>query len=204
MVPRRASALGISAAVLLTLGCLAAGCELIAESSSPRSLPQPLRHRQPQVSPRVNQRSLPAPPCTEAALGRATAQMQGATGEMIGSLEITDISSHGCSLRGVPRLTIFSARGNRIPLHQQPDHGFLRQMNYPRWRGYPVVSLRPGQRAVVLLRWRNCGHPPALSSIRVAWHGRTWSARLRQGAICNPLARLPSILEVSRFTPRWH
>jgi hypothetical protein len=128
--------------------------------------------------------------------------MQGATGEMIGTVTLTNITARICSLQGSPRLTIISADGHQITDRQQ-RYGFLQQLAYSRWHAYPVVSLRPSQHAIVPFRWRNCGHP-ALSSFRVTWHHATWIARIRQEAVCDPKARPPSNLEVRRFTPTWH
>jgi hypothetical protein len=198
-VKARQATLAVGGSIMLLLsGCLATGCALVEPSFSHEAQPRSLR---PAFNPRVAQRSTSAPRCTRDSLGRGMASLQGATQEMIGAVVLTNIGTTDCSLDGMPRVVILAANGSTLVTRQQPQQ----LIGYPRWRGYPVVSLRPGQRVQALVRWSNACHQPTPTRLRVTWNGATWLAPMQSPAApyCNDPSG-PSILAVSRFTPSSH
>ena len=97
-------------------------------------------------------------PCTAADLA-ATSSMSGAMGSREGEILLGNASDSACTLEGTPENLLFDESG-------APIDGIQFQSTQPGWQvdgtgepnGWPVVTLAPGERASVRIRWSNwCG-----------------------------------------------
>jgi hypothetical protein len=88
--------------------------------------------------------------------------LQGATGSMLGTVRLRNVSQTRCALGGRPAVTITSPAGARFPTRERafaPNGA----------GGGRLETLRPGRAALLALQWTNwCG----------AWSGRAGSARV--------------------------
>jgi uncharacterized protein DUF4232 len=112
----------------------------------------PGSNRVPPASSGVHPSTAPSA-CTAADL-RATAALEGAAGSVLGSIDLTNLSTETCTLTGRPILTLLNS-GNEVPVRRTDVD--------PQWQvdgasppqGWPVVSLRPGSTAAIRVRWTN-------------------------------------------------
>jgi hypothetical protein len=149
----------------------------------------------------VQQGSLSAPRCTQANIGHGTASMQGATGSMAGGATLMNTSSSGCTVNGRPRVTILDANGTSIPT--KPARLRHDLFGMPRPPHYPLLSLRPGQRAVVPIFWFNlCDHPRPPARLRLTWQGNTVTVPIQSGVPRCDDPSSPSHLLVGHFQPQ--
>jgi Protein of unknown function (DUF4232) len=126
--------------------------------------------------------------------------MQGATGGIIGGVRLRDTGHDACTLTGIPTPTLVARGGTEIPARLDRTGNDL--LGQPRWAHYPLVSLRPGQGAVVLFTWREyCGRA-RLGAVRLKWRGQavTVPVTTRGAPECNPPSARSS-LTVGRFQP---
>jgi hypothetical protein len=134
---------------------------------------------------------------------QATANLQGAAGSVVGSIDLKNHGDLTCTLEGWPTISISDAFGR--PMEVQVIHGD------PQWKrdgapppgGWPIVSLRSFEVGAISVRWTNpC--PQLL-------HGAFWTVDLGDGAgtlqvfvpdppSCNGRAE-PSTLDVGPFEP---
>jgi uncharacterized repeat protein (TIGR01451 family) len=149
----------------------------------------------------VNQGSLSAPRCTQANIGHGTASMQGATGSMAGGATLMNTSSSQCTLSGRAEVTILDANGISIPTKLARLRHDLFGM--PRPPHYPLVSLRPGQHAVVPIFWFNlCDHPRPPARLWLTWQGTTVTVPIKSGVPRCDDQSSPSLLLVGHFQPQ--
>jgi hypothetical protein len=135
--------------------------------------------------------------CRASDLGHGVVFMQGATGQMIGGVRVRDTSARACTLTGFPTLTLIAHGGTEIPARRERAGSVVGQ---PRWPGYPLVLLRPGQDAFVPFIWDEyCGRA-RLGAVRLAWRGWAVTVPARGAPECNPPPSRSS-LAVGRFQP---
>jgi hypothetical protein len=135
---------------------------------------------------------------------RAIASLDGAAGSVVGSIELTNTSAATCTLEGRPALTLFGSPSQEVSVQVENV--------IPQWQengsspppGWPVVSLRPGAKAAIRVRWTNAC--PQLTGPAV------WTVDLGNGRgtldvagadafpPCNGIAE-PSTLEVGPYEP---
>jgi Protein of unknown function (DUF4232) len=141
--------------------------------------------------------------CTAADL-HATANLDGAMGSVVGSVDLKNVGTTTCTLTGRGTVTLVGSSGSALP---------VQMVNViPQWQadaksapaGWPVVSLSPGSAAAIRVSWSN--ECPQLSN-PVAW-----SVELEDGGgsldvagaeaypPCNGSAE-PSRLQVGPFEP---
>ena len=144
--------------------------------------------------------------CTAADL-RATAVLEGAMGSREGEIVLTNVSDAPCTLEGTPETQLFDTAGGPITRFVEisaSDPGWLVNGD-PKPDGWPVVTVQPGERASVRIRWSNwCSDQPL----------GTWNMRLGdaggivtvQGITAEPPpcngSSQPSTIEVGPFEPR--
>lgn len=139
---------------------------------------------------------------------RARAAWEGAPGELVGGIVVTNVVPRRCALRGRPRLALIGGDGARLRVQLHPTSAVLPQQD----RSGSGI-LRRAQRAVVTLVWTNwCGgRVPAPITARMTlpdgeimavpiadWLPGETSARV---APCGRLPDKPSYLMVGPFTP---
>jgi hypothetical protein len=170
--------------------------------ASLRALPG--SNRVPPASSGVHPSTAPSP-CTAADL-RATAALEGAAGSVLGSIDLTNLSTKTCTLTGRPILTLFSSPGHEVPVRRTDVAAQWQADGASPPLGWPVVSLRPRSAAAIRVRWTNAC--PQLSN-PVAWNvdlGGGMGALDVVGADatfpppCSGSAE-PSTLEVGPFEP---
>jgi hypothetical protein len=85
---------------------------------------------------------------------RGQGMLQGATGSMLGTIRVRNVSSTACRIGGRPQVAIFDRSGRLLPTEQKPVEA--------RTIGERVVKLvRPGQRVKLDLWWSEwCGSWP--------------------------------------------
>jgi hypothetical protein len=107
--------------------------------------------------------------CGHTDLGHGLAFSEAGAGKAVGVLEVENVGSAPCAIRGVPRVTLRSAGGRSLAVRQTSESA----------RGQWVV-LRPGERADADFSWVNyCGTSGAAHAT-LAWRGI--SLRLRPAA----------------------
>jgi hypothetical protein len=142
-------------------------------------------------------------PCT-AAQQRTTASLEGAMGSREGELVWVNVSDMTCTLEGTPDMVLYDAAGapiEGITFTDSPP-GWLANRD-PKPEGWPVVTLAPGDRASVRIRWSNwCADPPATWSIPMGEQGgiATIQGLTSDTPPCNGPG-LPSTIEVGPFEP---
>lgn len=101
--------------------------------------------------------STPAPSvraCTASDL-RANANLQGAAGSLLGSIDVTNVGATSCTLRGRPTVTLLSAGGQVLSVAVRDVIPQWRADRSPTPNGWPVVHLRSGATASIRIRWNN-------------------------------------------------
>lgn len=180
---------------------VAAGLVVVAVSAGLASLTAP-----PSEIPGVSSSPAPSTPSCVAADLRATAALQGAAGSVLGSIDLTNVSSDACTLTGRPIVTLFSPAGHEL----SPSVVDV----VPQWQadgvtpptGWPVVRLAPGSAAAIRVRWTNaCPQltDPALWSVDLTGGRGTLDVSGADATYpppCNGAAE-PSTLEVGPFEP---
>ncbi|MEP6972634.1 MAG: DUF4232 domain-containing protein [Actinomycetota bacterium] len=146
--------------------------------------------------------SLAGGPCTASQL-RASATMEGAAASREGQIVFTNVSEGSCTLQGTPT-SLFNVNGGRI-------NGINFVSSPTRWQaegdpkpaGWPVVTLEPGDRASIRLRWSNWCAQGELS----------WDMSLASGGGIVPIDRIgqdpppcngpnePSTIEIGPIEP---
>ena len=143
--------------------------------------------------------------CTAADL-HATANLDGAMGSVVGSVDLKNVGATMCTLTGRPTVTLVEgSSGSALPVNVVDV--------IPQWQadtksppaGWPVVSLDPGSAAAIRVSWSN--ECPQLSN------PVSWSVELGDGGglldvagadslypPCNGSAE-PSTLQVGPFEP---
>jgi hypothetical protein len=145
--------------------------------------------------------------CTSARL-RAVGSFEGAMGSREGGVTLTNFSDVTCTLQGTPTITLLTQ--NLKPI----TPGVTFTSSPPAWKayrtgkpaGWPVVTLHPGDAALVRIRWSNwCpdGRPAPLWKVAIPGGG---SVEVANGfeevgpPPCNGRG-LPSTIEVGPFEP---
>ena len=140
-----------------------------------------------------------APPCSARNL-RAHLFLQGATGSLVGGVDLTNAGSSSCALVGRPHVSFTGAaaaterwRVRRSARSPEPLEVLVD----------PPGSLRalvPGKSAGLTLYWSNwCGQGPSGLRIRLP-NGSSLVVPLRQAPRCDA-PQDPSLLSVAPFTP---
>ena len=94
-------------------------------------------------------------PCTAPQL-RATAAMEGAAGSREGEILFTNVSDATCTLEGTQSTWLLDVNGDRIDGIDFISSPARWEVNGdPKPAGWPVVTLTPGDRASMRLRWSN-------------------------------------------------
>lgn len=95
---------------------------------------------------------------------------QGATGTMLGRVDLTNVSDQSCGLSGYLNVSLISQSGSVLPVTIQHATS-----NASGGVGSPIVGapralvLVPGRSASFLIQWQNwCGPPPGQLSVRAA------------------------------------
>jgi hypothetical protein len=139
---------------------------------------------------------------------RADASLGGAMGSREGAILVENVSSTRCALQGYPRFRLLDASGRGATA------AYEQRRTEPQWkadrasapRGWPVVTLRPGARASVRLRWSNwCGtgsEAAPVWTLRVPGSGRidVMAMDATSPPPCNGPG-LPSTISVGPFEP---
>lgn len=93
-------------------------------------------------------------PCTAAQL-RASATTEGAAASREGEIVFTNVSEASCTLQGTS-IWLLSTNGGRINgIDFVSSPARWQEEGDPKPEGWPVVTLEPGDRASVRLRWSN-------------------------------------------------
>jgi Protein of unknown function (DUF4232) len=93
-------------------------------------------------------------PCAAPQL-RPSTTMEGAAGSREGEIVFTNVSDASCTLQGTPTW-LFNVKGDRIDgIDFISSQARWQVEGDPKPAGWPVVTLEPGDRASVLLRWSN-------------------------------------------------
>ena len=141
--------------------------------------------------------------CTAGEL-QATANLDGAAGSLVGSIDVTNHGDRTCTLEGHPSVTLTDPSGSLLSLEVQPVDARWQVDQAPRPAGWPVVTLRPGSVASIRIRVSNVC--PQLEE------APRWTIDLTEGRgsldvagadatpTCNGAAE-PSTLEVGPFEP---
>jgi hypothetical protein len=153
------------------------GPSAAASSTASPGLPAANPRPSGSIVPWLDQSALTAPSPTPAAVPSGTpdclpgdltasAGWQGGGGQMLGSLAVTNVSTHPCVLLGSPRLVELrtaSAIVRPITYHGERSDG----NNVPSSIAGPVL-LEPGGKAGAYLWWSNwCGTAPVVTSLLV-------------------------------------
>ena len=177
----------IRLAALAGLALLVAGCDLAGW----RTLPLQTRAG--------------APLCRLSDLRLVGGSFQGGAGTMIGGFSAVNTSSRECTVRGIPGVRLLTASGRPIPTHNRAGV-VLAEFGVVRWPGWPVVALKPDQRAGIILIWSNECAGLAAHALDVRWLGSQRRVALNpingfQPAPCFGPRHYPSFLDVSTFIP---
>jgi hypothetical protein len=113
-----------------------------------------------------------APACQAAEL-RGTVRLQGDQGHVVGSLEVVNAGNRTCSLQGQPSLMILDRKGTRLDVDEGSTGPWWTVQGRPEPKGWPVVSLQPGESARLHVVWASwCGFAqPAVWRIRLRGAG---------------------------------
>jgi hypothetical protein len=141
-----------------------------------------------------------APSCTLAQLGRGRVFLQGATGSLAGVVRLTNIGRWDCTLRGTAKVELLGRAGTALPAVRSGAR--WPAFDHHRWPGYPVVSLRPGQRVLLPIVWTNyCHHHRPAVQLRLTFSAGTLVIPAAyDGPRCDA-PDVPSSLAAGRFTP---
>jgi hypothetical protein len=134
--------------------------------------------------------------------------MEGAAGSQEGGVTLTNFSSTACSLQGRPVVTLLDENLNPITsgvtfLHSPPG---WKADGAPKPDGWPIVTLHPGDAALVRIRWSNwCpdGRPAPLWRLGIPGSGTVDVTNGFDGVSPPPCngQDLPSTVEVGPFEP---
>jgi Domain of unknown function (DUF4232) len=134
-----------------------------------------------------------------------TLSLEGAAGSREGSILLRNISDIACDLRGTPDVELVRTDGSPAPVE--------RIEGLPRWQvdgsaqphGWPLVTLDPGERASVRLRWSNWCDQETTPTVRlIAEDGRpvaTIPVETFDLPPCNGSPGSASTVEVGPFEP---
>jgi hypothetical protein len=137
----------LAVAPLLVLGAVACSKSgsATAPTTSATSSPSPIASSTSAVSS-----------CAPAQL-RAVGSMQGAAGSREGGVTLTNFSDTTCALQGTPAITLLNRNLQPITTGVTFDSsppGWVADGS-PQPAGWPVVTLQPGDAALVRIRWTN-------------------------------------------------
>jgi hypothetical protein len=147
------NAIGVAVGVVVLAGGAFAGVRAIG--SSPAHAPQiggspPAHHGRP--TPHASGTSA----CTGSQL-RAVGSLQGAMGSREGGITLTNFSDTTCTLQGTPTIELLDQ--NLQPITSGvtfgPSPAGWQANASPQPAGWPVVTLRAGDAALVRIRWSN-------------------------------------------------
>jgi hypothetical protein len=158
-------------------------------------------------SPPASHQPTSTPACTSGAL-RAAGSLEGAAGSREGGVNLTNFSDATCSLQGRPTITLLDENVNPITSDVEvlPAKPGWKVDGSPKPAGWPVVTIAPGDSALVRIRWSNwCpdGRPAPLWRLGIAGSG---TVDVSNGfdelgpPPCNGPG-LPSTIEVGPFEP---
>jgi len=92
---------------------------------------------------------------------RASVLLQGATGSLLGGVNLRNAGGTACTLRGRPLVQLRDANGVRLNARQHPVPPLWQQLGQRKPRGWPTVRLAPGGKAQVFVQLRNWCVVPA-------------------------------------------
>jgi hypothetical protein len=145
----------------------------------------------------------PSTSCTAGDL-QATANLDGAAGSLVGSIDVTNHGDRTCTLEGHPSVTLAGPSGSLLSLEVQPVEARWEADRAPQPVGWPVVTLRPGSVASTRIRLTNvCPQldgPPRWTIDLTNGRGSLEVAGADSTPICNGAAE-PATLDVGPFEP---
>ncbi len=145
------NALGVGLAIAIVAGGVVTG--LRALGSSP-TVGQPLGTGSSTAQRSGSSATVTA--CTSGQL-RAVGMFEGAAGSREGGVTLTDFSDVTCTLQGTPTITLLDQGlkpiASGIEFLSSPPGWKVDRTGKP--SGWPVVTLRPGDAALVRIRWDN-------------------------------------------------
>jgi len=146
----------------------------------------------------------PSTSCTAGDL-QAAANLDGAAGSLVGSIDVTNHGDRTCTLEGRPSVTLTGPSGSLLSLEVQEVDARWQVEQTPRPAGWPVVTLGPGAAASVRIDLSNvCPQldgPPRWTIDLMNGRGTLEVAGADSIPTCNGAAE-PSTLNVGPFEPR--
>ena len=135
---------------------------------------------------------------------QATANLDGAAGSLVGSIDVANRGDRTCTLEGVPSVTLTGPSGSLLSLEVQHDDAQWQADRAPRPAGWPVVTLPPGSVASIRIGLSNvCPEldgPPRWTIDLTDGRGSLEVAGADSIPTCNGAAE-PSTLDVGPFEP---
>jgi Protein of unknown function (DUF4232) len=132
---------------------------------------------------------------------RGHVELQGATGSLVGSMYVDNLSTEACTLSGRPTVILRHANGQVISSSEEKAPPEWQFTGGQRPDGWPIVRLQPHGRAFVFLRLTNwCGEP----NERVYFHFLVPGGRVLGSAAISlrcDLADQPVMVGVGPFEP---
>ncbi len=145
----------------------------------------------------------PSTSCTAGDL-QAAANLDGAAGSLVGSIDVTNHGDRTCTLEGRPSVTLAGPSGALLSLEVHPDDARWQVDRTPRPAGWPVVTLPPGSVASIRIDLSNvCPQldgPPRWTIDLTDGRGSLEVAGADSIPTCNGAAE-PSTLSVGPFEP---
>lgn len=86
---------------------------------------------------------------------RASVQLQGAAGRLLGSIQVRNVGAKTCALRGRPTVELRDANGVLLNVRQTPARPLWKQLRTTPPSGWPTVRMPPHSTAHVFVRLRN-------------------------------------------------
>jgi hypothetical protein len=136
---------------------------------------------------------------------RATAELTGAAGSVVGALDVTNFGSTTCTLQGRPKIALSDWQDHPLQVQQVPVPPMWEADGASPPPGWPVVTLRPGAVAQIRVAWSNLcpqNNHPALWRVTIG--GQTIDVFGADGTSPPPCngAGQPSTLQVGPFEPQ--
>jgi len=145
----------------------------------------------------------PSTSCTAGDL-HATANLDGAAGSLVGSIDVTNDGDGTCTLEGRPSVTLTGPSGSLLSLEVHQDDAQWDVDRAPQPAGWPVVTLAPGSVASIRIGLSNvCPQldgPPRWTIDLTNGRGSLEVAGADSIPTCNGAAE-PSTLNVGPFEP---
>lgn len=141
--------------------------------------------------------------CQLPQLRRARAAFNGATGSLLGSIRLRNVSRRSCELHGRPTVELLDANGVPLNARESAAPPLWKQLGSAKPRDWPIVRLAPGGTAQVFVRLLNwCVLPvkPVFFHVYLPGVGEAVHASARVTLGCNAPKR-PAALAVGPVEP---